>query len=80
MRYLDRMRTTLAIDDDLLLRAKAIAELEDRPLGVVVSRYLREAMERSQPSLETRNGFPLLPRRGAVVTLEMVNAARDDEE
>ena len=73
------MRTTLNIDDDLMLRAKAIADIEDRPISAVVSRYLREAMDKPAATRDTWNGFPLLPKRGAVVTLEMVNSARDDD-
>ena len=74
------MRTTLTIDDDVLDRAKAIADYENRSVGAVVSDLARKALEQPVASRETRNGFPLLPRRGAVVTLEMVNAARDGED
>ncbi|WP_428150634.1 type II toxin-antitoxin system VapB family antitoxin [Brevundimonas sp.] len=73
------MRTTLTIDDDLLERARAIAEHENRSLGDVVSERLRKSFETPGPELETWNGFPQLPRRGAVVTMQMVNAARDDD-
>lgn len=80
MRYMQLMRTTLTIDDDLLSRAKAIADVENRPVGAVVSDLMRKGLEQPKPGLEKRNGFPLLPRRGAVVTLEMVNAARDGDD
>ncbi len=73
------MRTTLTIDDDVLLAAKAIAEQERRTIGEVVSALARNALHRPQPNA-TRNGIPLLPVRnsGAVVTLDTVNALRDD--
>ncbi len=74
------MRTTLTIDDDLLERARAIADHENRSIGDVVSERLRKSFEPSGPELETWNGFPQLPRRGAVVTMQMVNAARDEDD
>lgn len=80
MLYASLMRTTLTIDDDVLDRAKAIADHENRSVGSVMSDLVRKALEQPKPGLEKRNGFPLLPRRGAVVTLEMVNAARDGDD
>ena len=73
------MRTTLAIDDDVLLAAKAIAEQERKTLGEVVSALARNALRRPQPPT-TRNGMPLLPVRSskAIVTLDTVNALRDE--
>lgn len=73
------MRTTLAIDDDVLTAAKAIARQEHRSLGEVVSDLARRALRRPAPQA-TRNGVPLLPQADpkTVVTLEIVNALRDD--
>ena len=73
------MRTTLTIDDDVLLAAKAIAEQERKSVGEVVSALARNALHRPQPPA-MRNGVPLLPVRSpkAVVTLETVNALRDE--
>ena len=73
------MRTTLTIDDDVLLAAKAIAEQERRSIGEVVSALARNALRRPQPPA-MRNGIPRLGVRGpgAVVTLDTVNALRDD--
>ena len=73
------MRTTLTIDSDLLERVRAIAEHEKRSIGEVVSERLRKSFETSGPELEMWNGFPQLPRRGAVVTMQMINAARDED-
>lgn len=80
MRYPGLMRTTLTIDDDLLIRAKTIAEHQQRSLGAVVSDYLRKSMKPDEPAPACRNGIQLLPRRGQTITLEMVNALRDDDE
>lgn len=79
MRYMCVMRTTLTIDDDVLLAAKAIAEQEQKSIGEVVSALARNALRRPQPPA-VRNGVPLLPVRNphAVVTLEVVNALRDE--
>lgn len=73
------MRTTLAIDDDVLLAAKAIARQQGRSVGEVVSDLARRALRRPQPS-PMRNGIPLLPRGDGqtLVTLETVNALRDE--
>jgi len=73
------MRTTLTIDDDVLVAAKAIAEQQHRSIGEVVSDLARKALRRpSAPAV--RNGIPLLPRRDddTVVTLDIVNALRDE--
>ena len=73
------MRTTLTIDDDVLLAARAIAEQERRTIGEVVSALARNALHRPKPPA-TRNGIPLLPisNPNAVVTLDIVNALRDE--
>jgi hypothetical protein len=73
------MRTTLAIDDDVLIAAKAIAQQQHRSLGEVVSDLARRALHRPQAPV-ARNGIPLLQRGDsqAVVTLDTVNALRDE--
>jgi hypothetical protein len=77
MRHEASMRTTFPIDDDVLVVAKARAEREG------VSEMARTGMrsarhDRKDPPI--RNGIQLLRRpSGGPVTLEMVNAIRDDE-
>jgi hypothetical protein len=74
-----RVRTTLAIDDDVLNAAKAIARQQARTLGEVVSELARNSLQGPKVAPKTRNGIPLLERRsGTKVTLEMVNALRDE--
>ena len=46
------MRTTLAIDDDVLAAAKALAELQDRSLGEVISDLARRALRREKHELQ----------------------------
>ena len=73
------MRTTLAIDDDVLVAAKAMAQQQDRSLGEVISDLARRSLRRPQ-SNQSRNGIPLLPAKSATpsVTMDMVNALRDE--
>lgn len=71
------MRTTLAIDDDVLLAAKAIASRQRRSVGAVISELARKSLS-DRPARLTRNGIPLLPRSkdsSVVVTLELVKRA-----
>ena len=72
------MRTTLAIDDDVLIAARAIARQQGKSLGEVMSDLARNALRRPVAPAE-RNGIPLLPvaNDASVVTLETVNALRD---
>lgn len=73
------MRTTLAIDDDVLTAAKAIAQQQRKSVGEVVSELARRALRRPQAPAK-RNGIPLLPMKDpqAIVTLDAVNALRDE--
>jgi hypothetical protein len=72
------MRTTLAIDDDVLVAVRAIALQQRKSLGEVVSDLARRALRRPAAPAE-RNGIPLLPvsDKATMVTLETVNTLRD---
>ena len=74
------MRTTLAIDDDVLLAAKALARAEGKTVGDVVSELARRSLQGPVKARSSRNGIPLLPARktDAIVTIEVVNALRDE--
>ena len=73
------MRTTLAIDDDVLVAAKAIARQRNETVGKVMSELARHALHPPAAARE-RNGIPLLPVRkpGTLVTLDIVNELRDE--
>lgn len=73
------MRTTLSIDDDVLLAAKSLAEREHRTLGEVLSNLARQALRRETPA-GIRNGIRLLPPSAAAspITMELVNQLRDE--
>ena len=75
------MRTTLAIDDDVLTAARHLAERERKTVGEVISALARQGLtQRARGTRAVRNGVPLLPRRkgAAPVTLEIVNRLRDE--
>jgi uncharacterized protein len=73
------MRTTLAIDDDVLSAAKAIAHQKNQTIGRVVSELARRSLRPPAAAAE-RNSVPLLPvrRPDAIVTLDIVNVLRDE--
>ena len=73
------MRTTLAIDDDILMAAEAIARQEHKTVGEVVSDLARRSL-RPPRDTAVRNGIPLLPVSNptAIVTLDIVNSLRDE--
>lgn len=75
------MRTTLAIDDDVLAAARHLAEREHKSVGEMISVLAREGLSKSVRAVRpTRNGVPLLPTRkgGSPVTPELVNQLRDE--
>jgi hypothetical protein len=74
------MRTTLEIDDDVLLAAKELAAVDGRTAGQVVSALARKGLEVRSPVRRSRNGVPLLPRRtsgAARPTMTLVNELKD---
>lgn len=76
------MRTTLDIEDDVLLAAKEMARREHLSAGQVISRLVRLAMTaraNQTPSAPTVAGFRPLPGRGALVGNDQVNALRESE-
>jgi hypothetical protein len=73
------MRTTLGIGDDVLIAAKAIARSEGKTVGDVITELARRSL-RKEVRQEDEDAIPRLPmsRPDAVVTLEIVNALRDE--
>ena len=87
------MRTTLDIDDDLLIAAKEIARRDGTSAGAVVSRLVRASLTGrvGEPAEAPAAGASLLrgranaagfrpfkARPGKVVTNEQVNRLRDE--
>jgi hypothetical protein len=75
------LSATLPIADDVLAAAQEIARSEGKSVGDVVSELARRALRLERASATSRNGVPLLPisNPNAIVTLDIVNALRDEE-
>jgi hypothetical protein len=76
------MRTTLDIDDGILLTVKRIARQRKASAGSVVSSLLRASLQSKSFMLEYRDGVPVLPLRpnGPVVTTGLVNRLLNESE
>ena len=80
------MRTTLNIDDDLLIAVKELARRESRPAGAVVSGLLRQSLLHGARGGEgsageeagVEFGFRPFPKRGGVVTNELIDRLREE--
>jgi len=75
------VRTTLSIDDDVLEAVKERAKREGRTAGEVLSELARRAMTDidERPRAATRNGLPVLPSRGTLVSNSLVDRLRNEE-
>jgi hypothetical protein len=80
------MRTTLDIDADILETAKEIARKEKRTAGAVISDLARrgfygmeQLVAESSETYQTRNGVPLLPPTGSIVSESTIRKIRDTE-
>jgi hypothetical protein len=76
----DVMRTTLAIDDDVLAAAKGLAAQQRKTVGEVISDLARKSLGPRPSGGELRNGIPLLPAgdNPLPVTSELVKQLQDD--
>jgi hypothetical protein len=73
------MRTTLDLDEDVLLAARELARREKRPMGKIVSDLARRALR--GPATKHKKGVPLFPQLGegrGSVSLDLVNRLRDE--
>lgn len=77
------MRTTLSIDDDVLVAVRERARRERRSAGAVLSELAREALvgqhRQDPPPGPDRYGFRPLPRRGPAVSNALIDQLREDE-
>ena len=77
------MRTTLALDDDILAFARACAQRERISIGQAVSRLVRDGIRAQSivavPMSPTKSKFALLPMRDEVITSEHVRDLMDQE-
>lgn len=75
------MRTTLEIDDDVLLAVKEIARVRGHTAGRALSDLARSALDTPKRTYKVRNGVPVIARRPGepLLTMEIVNRLRDEE-
>jgi hypothetical protein len=73
------MRTTLDVEEDVLLAARELAKRRGISVGKALSDLARQALTR-QPTIATQHGLPVFPvqPQAGVVTLELVNRLRDE--
>jgi hypothetical protein len=76
------MRTTLDIDEDVLLAVKERARREHRTAGAVLSELARDALTQ-RPAMQrrgkTRHGFEPLPPRGQAVSNALIDRLLEEE-
>ena len=77
------MRTTLDIDDDVLRAAKDLARRERKTVGRVISELARRALAGSPPgpvrAPKPLHGFRPFPKRGGIVTNELIDRLREED-
>ncbi len=77
------MRTTLALDDDVIAYARSHARRERISLGEVVSRLARQGIQAQGQAVtrltQPRSRYALLPARNETITTEHVRALMDQE-
>jgi hypothetical protein len=81
------MRTTLDIDPDVLEAAKELAAKEKTTAGRIISEVFRRGIQTprtpgatdSEGGYTMRNGIPLMPSRGDLVTSERIRRIMDEE-
>ncbi len=74
------MRTTISVDDDVLLAVQERARREKRTAGQVLSELARQALTAQPHALDAgRHGFHPLPHRGAAVSNTLIDRLREDD-
>lgn len=76
------MRTTIRLDDDVLLAVQERARREKRTAGAVLSELARRALsgQHRRPEVEGsgHHGFRPLRRRGAAISNALIDRLRED--
>ena len=84
------MRTTLDIDDDVLLAAKELGRRDKRSIGSVISELARRSLQSpaagtsESPARVAREpqaayGFQPFASRGGIITNDLIDRLRDDD-
>jgi hypothetical protein len=82
------VRTTLAIDDDVLIAVKERARHEGRSAGAVLSDLARQALtahrigdaDESGEAPSPFFGFEPIPHRGGTVSNDLIDELRDESD
>ncbi len=78
------MRTTLSIDDDVLLAVKERARRENRSMGEILSDLARQTLTNQNPQpagqADAFHGFEPLPHRGGAVSNALIDRLREEED
>jgi len=75
------MRTTLNLDEDVLLAVQERARRERRSAGQVLSELAREALKGgSRPPGDEHYGFAPLPHRGPAVSNALIDRLREEDD
>jgi len=78
------VRTTLDIDEDVLRAAKERARRENKTAGTVISELARAALTAPPQTNVAREpkavyGFRPFPKRGGIVTNELIDKLREED-
>lgn len=78
------MRTTLDIANDVLHAAKERARREKKTTGEIISELARSALTAPSETttarrMKARYGFRPFPKRGGIVTNELIDTLREDD-
>ena len=78
------MRTTLDIDDDVLQAVKDLARRRKKTAGAIISELARQALgaapaDPTAKAPQALHGFRPFPRRGGIVTNELIDKLRADD-
>lgn len=78
------MRTTVSVDDDVLLAVKERARREKRSIGEVLSDLARQALTHKYETAEDREpesfyGFEPFPHRGEAISNAFIDQLREEE-
>jgi hypothetical protein len=80
------MRTTLDIDDDVLVAVKELAKAQKSTAGEVISALARKALTQDATAADTaaphgllyEEGWYVMPSRGGIVTNELVDKIQEE--
>lgn len=78
------MRTTLDIDDDVLLAVKELSRRRKQSSGEILSELARKALTTSNDQVAeavTPYGFPLIPKKSdAIVTVDHIRQLQEESD